>query len=493
MIMNQIKSDNNFFEDYLSPNKQFHYNDLVNINILDHINNNNDTYNLNLTKEEIILNYMHSIPKSQLSSLPPQFVNKFLPDVSGISSSHTKTNTNDSCGYSTTSEVSVISGTNLTNDNKHNSNCTHENNIINLINNLTLPQRVVQRVVAPTNKNRMYTQLDTLIRLISLSKSYATLKQKCLNGDEILCNYDQSDDANENYDITKQYNINTLINIPIVEFLNSVFETYANDNSIIRQFAVDFSRQNVVINNQNIVREDDFILEIAKYNREINLLNKMTLINDKNRDKISLILLCMLFVCQSSYYMSYMHIHNKVEKTKIVSDDLAKKRKLRLLQKKQAQLIAQELQLSQEQNKQNDNHIGQVLSYIKQSNISKNIPKNISKTIYNLENNLEHIMKYNFYNSHSHSQHNDNNDNNNKKKYLLENSEEVINLSLSDYKEKNTVKFTISDDDVQCAFIAKYQIIDTSDETMLYEINTETLFDINLDKIMIFYDSVKKY
>jgi hypothetical protein len=89
-------------------------------------------------------------------------------------------------------------------------------------------------------------------------------------------------------------------------FITIISETYKTDTDIIKQYSLDFLRQTVRINNKILNTTTDFFYELSKYNQKINLDEFPTTYMN----------LCILFVCQTTFYLSYIQLFEKINKIK---------------------------------------------------------------------------------------------------------------------------------------------------------------------------------
>jgi len=118
---------------------------------------------------------------------------------------------------------------------------------------------------------------------------------------------DQKTDLSIKYDISDKNNANTIISISKQNFLELSLETYPDDVSIIRQCLLDLPRQDVYINGTFITDIDQMLHLLGDFNKELK-------INTKGRNTISTTMLAIALICQSSFFMSFLHLHNKCTK-----------------------------------------------------------------------------------------------------------------------------------------------------------------------------------
>jgi hypothetical protein len=151
-------------------------------------------------------------------------------------------------------------------------------------------------------------------KLIKISRNPEKLKQLFLNNaDEIKFLFDREADISNDYDITKKENINKIISISRCEFLNLVMESYPNDEAIIKQVLLDLPRTDIFLNGMKINTIDDIFIGACQSNTSIIVDLSET---EKKQKTTSFLMLILLLICQSSFFVSFIHLHNKVEKMK---------------------------------------------------------------------------------------------------------------------------------------------------------------------------------
>ena len=89
-------------------------------------------------------------------------------------------------------------------------------------------------------------------------------------------------------------------------FLSSILDKI-NDEQIIRQFSVDFYRVDVHINGTKMETIEECLLTLSQYNRMIDI---------SPNNKISLLILSLQLISQTSCYLSFAHLHQKMEAMK---------------------------------------------------------------------------------------------------------------------------------------------------------------------------------
>ena len=161
-------------------------------------------------------------------------------------------------------------------------------------------------------------KFEKFIEVLAISSVYDRYKKLFLNNDNNNNNnnaiiqianqiIDQTTDISTNYDISEKTNANTIVSIPKKTFLELSLETYPNDTAIIRQYLLDIPRQDVYINGFHIENIDNVISILGKFNKDVK-------INVKGRETISILMLTLALTCQSSFFMSFVHLHNKCVK-----------------------------------------------------------------------------------------------------------------------------------------------------------------------------------
>lgn len=160
-------------------------------------------------------------------------------------------------------------------------------------------------------------RIEKFANLLNISRSADKLKKLFLNGrGQIPHLYEQDVDVTNNYDITKKENIDTIISISRQNFVNLVLETYPDDDAIVKQFLLDLPRQDVYLNGHKIKTIDNLFMGLSMHNKLI-YLDQAT---PKSRPHISTMMMALLLICQSSFFVSFLHLHNKVGKMKSILD-----------------------------------------------------------------------------------------------------------------------------------------------------------------------------
>lgn len=139
-------------------------------------------------------------------------------------------------------------------------------------------------------------QIDKQLSISHIAKKYMVGRTH-----EELSNYFKH--ANDVIDFN---NLSQIVTFPRSKFLNIVFETYKNDADIVRQFSADFPRQDIYINNNKCNSIDELFLKLSIHNKTIRIDNMTS----------SIMMLILVFLCQSSFYISFRHIHDLLVRMK---------------------------------------------------------------------------------------------------------------------------------------------------------------------------------
>jgi hypothetical protein len=129
--------------------------------------------------------------------------------------------------------------------------------------------------------------------------------------------YDDEYDMNVNYNVLNRINQNNIIKGKSQRFMEILVETYSDDEKIMKQFLLDFPRNTVYVNGKMIQTVDDFFEVITPFNREYVMYNE----NGDRKRVIATIPYAMTFVCQSSFYPSFIHLFNKLQKLRELEPD----------------------------------------------------------------------------------------------------------------------------------------------------------------------------
>ena len=162
------------------------------------------------------------------------------------------------------------------------------------------------------------SRIKKFASLINISRTPDKLKSFFFDETlQIQYIYEQDVDIANKYDITKKENIDTITSISQQKFLALVLETYPDDDAIIKQFMLDLPRQDVYLNGQKIKKIDDLFMGLSIHNKLIYFNQSIS----TSRSCISIMMIALLLICQSSFYVSFLHLHNKVGKMKSIIDN----------------------------------------------------------------------------------------------------------------------------------------------------------------------------
>lgn len=288
-------------------------------------------------------------------------------------------------------------------------------------------------------ENIKVLKLEKFIKILKISHSFNKYCTLFLNDDNIYESIiDKTLDLDTKYDISDKNNINTIISISKQDFLELSLETYPDDTAIIRQFIVDLPRQDVFINNIPIKDIDHLLFLLGQFNREVK-------INTKNRSSINTTMLSVALVCQSSFFMSFVHLLDKCRKMHTMTTLSTSTVSLSQLIPDQMSIISSEIQQTQ-----------QTLETIV-------TPILIAQTSAPVLSRSKSISIPN---------------------------DPRLNMHVFDVKERDVISFIVTHDTYKCSFGAKYRIVDITTDTTLYNINTEILIDLDNDTGLIVYDVV---
>lgn len=158
------------------------------------------------------------------------------------------------------------------------------------------------------------SRIKKFSKLINISKSAEKLRNIFLTGRGMIPQlYEQEYDVANNYDVTKKYMIDSIVSISKEKFMNLCLETYLDDDAILKQFIVDYPREDVFLNGKRIKTIDELFIDLSRSNRMIQLEPATR----NKRNQISTMIFALLLMCQSSFYVSFLHLHNKVNKMKM--------------------------------------------------------------------------------------------------------------------------------------------------------------------------------
>jgi hypothetical protein len=171
------------------------------------------------------------------------------------------------------------------------------------------------------NKQKKYFEVyirqlmfDRFTRILKISKEPKKYTEMYIreNMTKLLS---PDEDISKHYDITEKKNFEFAIYISKKNFLSTILESYPDDTSVIRQFLLDLPRLEVYINDSKVNNIDKMYLDLSLINREI-------AIDSAKRNKISLMMLVMTMVCQTSFFHSFEHLYKKYMKLKSVIEQI---------------------------------------------------------------------------------------------------------------------------------------------------------------------------
>ncbi len=185
------------------------------------------------------------------------------------------------------------------------------------------------------NEFMKYENYDRFINLVSISKSYDEIinthvqniweyewsdsceEQMMIEHEiallpEVRNYYDDEYDMMANYDMMNEMNSNNIIKGMSQIFVDVLVDTYPDDTKIVKQFMLDFPRNTVYVNNKLVESLEKFLEVLSPFNRDHVIFNE----NGNRKRVINIVPFIMTFVCQSSFYPSYIHLFNKLQKMK---------------------------------------------------------------------------------------------------------------------------------------------------------------------------------
>lgn len=232
-------------------------------------------------------------------------------------------------------------------------------------------------------------RIEQLRKQLEISPSAKRFGEKFLNQTEFTYYFEKQDDIDNNYDMSNPDNISNIVSFQRDDFINIIYETYPSGEDIVKQFVLDFPRQKVWVNGKLYKDINDLFFTLSKHNRKINTSARET----------TTLMLSLLLMCQSSFYMSFAHIHHKVAKMKekLLSD---------------------------------------------------------SKT------------------------------------YIDKIDEDPrMDYFVTDMRSMDSVHLTINEKRMCCTFSASYRIVNVSKDKTIYQIDSETVFDMDYDECLIIYEA----
>lgn len=149
--------------------------------------------------------------------------------------------------------------------------------------------------------------INQLKEQLNISPSIKRFNDKFLSRKNLSYYHNIKDDIDNNYNIDIPENLNNIIHFKQIEFIYNIYETYVTNEDIVKQFTLDFPRHKVFVNNKQYILIDELFNILSKYNRKIDVTDKLN---------TTTFMLSLLLICQSSFYMSFIHIHNKINKMK---------------------------------------------------------------------------------------------------------------------------------------------------------------------------------
>ena len=150
-------------------------------------------------------------------------------------------------------------------------------------------------------------KLNQLKEQLKTSPSIQRFNEKFLQKLDLSFYRNIEQDLTNNYNIDIHANLNNIIHFKVIDFVNNIYETYHSDEDIVKQFTLDFPRHKIYINNIPCTELTGLFSILSKYNRDIDISPER---------KTTTFMLSLLLICQSSFYMSFLHIYNKINKMK---------------------------------------------------------------------------------------------------------------------------------------------------------------------------------
>lgn len=143
-----------------------------------------------------------------------------------------------------------------------------------------------------------------VIEMLKISRCSQNYIDKFINKTANLSN--PIDDIQKYCDVSNLDNIDVVLSVPRDNFLDIILESYPNDEAIIKQAMIDIPRHNICINSNIIKNLDEMLFHLSTFNRQLFL-------DCTKRHNITLIMLVILLSCQSSFFLSFAHLHKKIE------------------------------------------------------------------------------------------------------------------------------------------------------------------------------------
>ena len=149
--------------------------------------------------------------------------------------------------------------------------------------------------------------INQLKEQLNISPSIKRFNEKFLNRTDMSYYHNIKDDLENNYNIDVPKNLNNIINFKQSEFIDNIYETYNTNEDIVKQMTLDFPRHKIYVNNKQCISIDELFTILSKYNRPIDITSER---------RTTTFMLSLLLICQSSFFMSFIHIYNKINKMK---------------------------------------------------------------------------------------------------------------------------------------------------------------------------------
>jgi len=173
-----------------------------------------------------------------------------------------------------------------------------------------------------------HNELKSMIN--PMCEKFVLIREHCLDETNELDGWDTSDESCDNKNIINSNNFSDIVSFEVSNFINLILESYHDEESIIRQFFDDYKRFNITINGNTYTTFSDFVSAILPFNSDIKIDNLKNVEKagstgtSKDEGKISMIMLILLLSCQSSMFISFEYIHNKLTKMKNESAKMGK-------------------------------------------------------------------------------------------------------------------------------------------------------------------------
>ena len=149
--------------------------------------------------------------------------------------------------------------------------------------------------------------INQLKEQLNISPSIKRFNEKFLSRTDMTYYRNIKDDLENNYNVDIPKNLNNIINFKQNDFIYNIYETYNTNEDIVKQMTLDFPRHKVYVNNKQYTSIDELFTILSKYNRPIDIMTEK---------RTTTFMLSLLLICQSSFFMSFIHIYNKINKMK---------------------------------------------------------------------------------------------------------------------------------------------------------------------------------